>query len=404
NRSQLQVTAGVLSAGNTYVFEAAVYPTGYASYNSTDTIKVVVTEQAVVAVITGGDRTVGTQNVLALDGSSSKDPDYSSMAFNYTWSCLKSGVTCTTAAGVTLFLGTASTASLAASTMGTGTYTFSLLVTKGSRNSTASVSITYLAGAPPAVTIDALSASKYSPASGTYLQLTGRATFTSSVDFAWSIFSGDGDSSTIIVQKWSIGFVANAVIDLYQLTAGTTYVFKLTATSKLDSTSAGSSTVNVVVNSPPSSGSLEVSPTTGTALTTAFSMLASSWVDDADDFPLQYKYGYVLGSSYSGSGATIIRPYSLSSPASSILQAGNATTGNVVTCIVFVADKYGASSYATAQVTVSQPVVEAAALTTYLATAAASLLDTALQAGDPDATVQMASILAASINSASSQS
>jgi hypothetical protein len=77
------------------------------------------------------------------------------------------------------------------------------------------------------------------------------------------------------------------VVALEALTSGSYYTFRLTAASASTGVS-GYAEVQLLVNSPPTSGSLAVSPSTGYALTTSFLCLASGWVDDAEDLPLTY--------------------------------------------------------------------------------------------------------------------
>ena len=55
------------------------------------------------------------------------------------------------------------------------------------------------------------------------------------------------------------------------------YSFVLTAS---EPNSHSSATMTVVINQPPRNGYVSISPTTGVALNTSFSMLTSGWVDD----------------------------------------------------------------------------------------------------------------------------
>ncbi len=65
---------------------------------------------------------------------------------------------------------------------------------------------------------------------------------------------------------------------------GSTYVFKLTASA---GAADGYAEIAVVVNAPPTSGTLSTTPATGgVALTTIFDVACNNWVDAIDDLPL----------------------------------------------------------------------------------------------------------------------
>ena len=57
----------------------------------------------------------------------------------------------------------------------------------------------------------------------------------------------------------------------------------------------GAATLAVAVNTAPRDGALAISPADGLALSDAFVFAATGWVDDLDDFPLAYAFGYVVG-------------------------------------------------------------------------------------------------------------
>ncbi len=69
---------------------------------------------------------------------------------------------------------------------------------------------------------------------------------------------------------------ATAVVRLSALTPGATYAFRLSATDADGARSYG--TVMLVVNAPPSSGTVAVAPPSGMALATSFTFAALNWV------------------------------------------------------------------------------------------------------------------------------
>ena len=71
---------------------------------------------------------------------------------------------------------------------------------------------------------------------------------------------------------------------------GAVYAFRFTATDTFGRSAWQE--VRVSVNSAPYRGTLWVSPTTGTSLTTAFKFRAADWADPDEDYPLSYVFGF----------------------------------------------------------------------------------------------------------------
>ena len=85
-------------------------------------------------------------------------------------------------------------------------------------------------------------------------------------------------------------YLSYLVIDAYQLIEGDTYRFDLIA-----STSSATTTgyMEFSVNIGPRSGTFAASPSTGTELTTEFTLSASGWVDpEGTDYPILYGFKY----------------------------------------------------------------------------------------------------------------
>ncbi|CAM9119623.1 unnamed protein product, partial [Laminaria digitata] len=80
------------------------------------------------------------------------------------------------------------------------------------------------------------------------------------------------------------------------LTAGSSYVFRLTATDSTSLNEGGRyAQLSIVVNSPPYGGRVAASPKAGTAALNAFVLEALDWTDDADDLPLTFSFSYYNG-------------------------------------------------------------------------------------------------------------
>ena len=77
------------------------------------------------------------------------------------------------------------------------------------------------------------------------------------------------------------------VIEPYALIAGAHYEFSFSVVSP-DAEDAGRAAIILYVSRPPSSGVLDSSPRTGSALTTRFTLTTRLWV--ADELPLTYRF------------------------------------------------------------------------------------------------------------------
>jgi len=136
----------------------------------------------------------------------------------------------------------------------------------------------------------------------------------------------------------------NLVIPAGELIAGATYTFSVAGVYSGQSTAAVSQ-VSVVVNSAPTSGTLVITPEEGYAITDAFELRASNWVDE--DLPLEYSFTY-----YTSAGSSSILAVQGSSNVIEdvMLPQGTGTSYELV-CGLNVYDWYGA--YGTESSTVS---------------------------------------------------
>ena len=105
-------------------------------------------------------------------------------------------------------------------------------------------------------------------------------------------------------------------------------------------TSFSETQVEVKINSAPTGGSLIVTPTSGTALTTIFSYLGRGWIDDAEDLPIMYSFGYYKTSRTRDS--SLLSSISEIPSSSSILPEGFSSTGRSITIFMTVQDLHGA--------------------------------------------------------------
>jgi hypothetical protein len=138
---------------------------------------------------------------------------------------------------------------------------------------------------------------------------------------------------------------------------GLSYTFSLsTAYAVAKDDDAGSyptsiSKLTITMNTPPYDGSLSITPSTGLALNTSFTLRTIKWVDDAHDYPLMYSFGYYrVSMDYD---KTIIRSSDTIHYTSTYLAVGPDSTNYYYKCFVEVSDKYGASGSKTVDVQVN---------------------------------------------------
>jgi hypothetical protein len=92
--------------------------------------------------------------------------------------------------------------------------------------------------------------------------------------------------------------------------------------------------VSVATNGPPIGGSFSVSPLSGVALTTYFTLAAADWFDE--DLPLTYQFLFL---STTGSPLELRQPLIMTT-ASVLLPSGISAANNTIQCLVHVYDAY----------------------------------------------------------------
>ena len=189
-------------------------------------------------------------------------------------------------------LGSSSVASVAASSLGVGSYTFWLNVSAGSRTAATSTVVQVVSGSPPSVAAATLMQTKYNTDAG-FLSLSARARRAATTK--WSAASSDV-SDVFKKKSTAASGILNqgeATVVLSLLTAGNTYTFRFTASKgRGAAASSAYSHVSVTMNEAPASGRLDVAPRAGWALATAFAFSATNWEDE--DLPLTYIFGSAL--------------------------------------------------------------------------------------------------------------
>jgi hypothetical protein len=393
DKRSFQLSPYILIPITSYLVKVAVILAGQSKILTSSTLAVNVLQfQGVKAILDGGSvRTVSTTSTVAFDGSKSYDLDIGQplgSSLSFSWSCSETypeyGSKC-------VFLtkalnSVAQVLTLPGYTVNVDddtTYSITLFVASVHGFSDFAVStVTFVPKKLPTVSIFS-TLSKYNPDDKILLQ----ARVDSLSDTALSEWTCDkitstqlGVFSTIAPKTYLTPFNGSQIVYLAlspnSLAAGVTYTFSLAA-AYMSSLRQSTASTMVTMNSPPAGGSLSVSPLRGRAFDIAFTMLASSWSDDASDFPILYSMATYTVSIKS---LSYVKTAGSVSSVTAQLGQGKAEEDYNVTCVLFVSDSLGCSTYVTARISVLPPLNA----TVVVAQSTANLLQ-ALSAGDASA-------------------
>lgn len=183
------------------------------------------------------------------------------------------------------------------------------------------------------------------------------------VNATWSLFGPGGELSlhglvnTPISREISYGNASTFYMSLssipFTYKPGVPYTFRLSAVSKSNPNSEMWAQITLTANTPPTSGSLLLSPSTGLELTTDFIFSARDWTDDISDYPLTFAFSCSKSPLESeGAVAAVVGLKGHSTVMTSTLPSGMEVWAHMVFCSVEVSDFYESSSHADAKVSV----------------------------------------------------
>jgi hypothetical protein len=392
-----------LTASTSYLLRVLVSLTSTPSVSlTTAQIAVNVGQSGVSATISGGAvQTFGAGSTLVLDATDSVDVDYPTSSLSYQWSCseispyfgddCKNFSSAVTNSSTLSILSSILTENAAQTELKMSVYVSN---TDGF-SATASITAIVLKVLTPVLSIQAAKA-VYNV--GDTVTVTGLLYSTASLEAAWTIVDSTVTLSAISSNsKLSRSFTTagyNAFdlgISANSLVAGLSYTFQLSAAYTGVNTSAYAQ-VTVTMNSPPSSGSIDVTPTIGDALSTAFYMVTADWVDDASDYPFSYIFSYYTTTA---AKTVVVKNLDAKSYVTSVLGQGLQGNNYLVTCIAIVVDAFNGTASVTTTVTVN-PITN----TSVLATQTTASLNTALDNYDPGAVAQIIGATTSSVNAA----
>lgn len=359
-----------LEANRQYTFRAEAYFSDSSS-DGPSSASIVVNVGASVPVVTvsGGSRSIGVKEYLALVGNV-VDPDNSAVPFQFVWTC--SDVTVTNASTNCLNALTNETLSLSGiqslnltvlpfHLSANRTLLFSLIASKAGKSATASTTVWTLPLSGPAVVTTTVS-TKINPSVA--FKLSAEVASEYPFTMRWIQYQGDLNisASSDANPAFSLPLTSqsNAIVK-NSLTPGLTYVFRLVATDINNNTGFGSIVVNV--NAPPSSGTLTVSPQSGYAITDKFVLSCAHWTDDPADLPLTYSFASIstsrfetileesadttsLTSSLLKQAAPLVPPQISPSATINLLPPSQSPDSENVTIVAFITDALGATAIA----------------------------------------------------------
>ncbi len=361
--SKFSLASNTLKVDHSYyvTVTADVYNDGDVIGSSSDTVTVYVAYGNVYAQVHGGyDRSDPVDRAIILDASASYDDDKTSLS--YSWTCSIAsldnyGDSCSDLPSSVSSDFATDTLNIPSNTLSSSiTYLFEVVVTSADgRSDSKEVYIAPSQSGAPYVLISSI-ISKVNH--NTKLSLQGYVSANYSVQADWLVYDSTGSSVSIDSLTKSSKYFQKADVEStvsfpiavspYSFTAGVTYVFKLYAYPPTDVTLGSYTQMSITINSPPTAGSIGATPLTGgQALVDDFTMYSSGWVDDVEDYPLQYSFWYQLASILD---EQVLAKYGFLSSLVTTLPPGLDNQDGLIRLIGFVKDSYGAESYATTSV------------------------------------------------------
>ena len=363
------VPAYTLLQGHTYRFRV-VATLSESAGNSSTTVSIYIAPAPVVAVISGGSNRVVVQgSPLLLDASQSVDGNIDPtkpQGLFFKWTCQINSGPLYLQSCSSLFKGLPSTAVVGVSTSNmtaNASYIFSVLVTSSDYSSSSwqhvsvqcivSTALFTVSVTSPSTQI---SASNYLINRNEKLNLDAFITCSLAAVGEWSIPAYSPSSVQLVTSALTpldVSFQPSEVstpityplsIAPNTLAEGHSYTFRITVSPVFGGhiISGGVfAEVSVTVRNPPSSGILQVSPSTGIGLQTFFLLTTSGWTAEASDYPLSYQFFCDL---YSPVQTTALGLQSSLTYLKTVLPAGSNALGYTLFLSVIASGSAGTAS------------------------------------------------------------
>jgi hypothetical protein len=395
-----RLAAYKLTSSTSYLLRVSVSVASSPSVSlTTAQVTLNVGASGVSASITGGaTQSFGVGSTMALDASGSQDIDYPGSALSYKWSCMEIspnfGNDCKNFSTAVRNSSTLSVASnLLAQKVSQTQLSVTVYVTN-SKGYSASASMTAIIQ-NSLIPVVSIRAAKTIFNVGDAVAVTGLLSSTVPMRTVWTVsdtsvsLSAISSNSKLNRTFTAVGFNAfDLGITANSLVAGLSYTFQLSA-QYVGFSASSYAQITITMNTPPSGGSISVAPSVGTALTTAYFMSTTNWVDDASDYPFSYIFSYYTTTSTS---SVVVKNLDTKSYSSSVLGQGLQGNNYLVTCVAAVMDVNNGSSSVLTTVTVKPGNVTGSQTAASLATALSNL--------NPSAVAQIIGATTSSVNAA----
>ena len=281
----LFIPSGVLDYDTQYVYEiTVVLPENVAMAKAT--VVVITDPIALDVTVLGGNRQVSREAPLELEIVDANDPALLPGSLVYQWGCSRdNGGPCTRPQDP-LALPDSAVITIPAETLGPGTYIFNCVVsldTNPALQDVSSVEITVLRADQIAVQIDGPSKHDASKPLVLSASIDGEVP---AVTYKWTVTMGGEDIPPELLL--SFDGASQFAIKEEVLLPGADYTFAVRVTS---GSIWGLAERTVTINRAPFAGEVLVSPVKGTTLTEVTIRMPRA-MDDVEDMPLEYLYGY----------------------------------------------------------------------------------------------------------------
>jgi hypothetical protein len=264
--------------------------------SKSETVAIDFSYDPLVALINGGDRLLSRfANSITIQADKSYDPAKTTGEAIFAWSCAYGtgdSITGECPTALTTFLATVGNSAKFTVNVDipVGTYRFALTYTKDTRSSTISVQVKTVDYTPLSVGLNNIK-TKYAEQKQIALYgMVAAGTAATTVKYKWTLGSTVSSFSRLISISAGASLIVPFPTDTFTITSGTSETLRIDVETE-DGTRNGYASTVLTLDSPPTAGTIFISPSSGQAVTTSFSLSISGCVA-YDNSPLTYYFAY----------------------------------------------------------------------------------------------------------------